>query len=114
MHRRIVTIAMAVLFSAAVSTRMHAAPAPFFHRHHDAAKPTSSKVVRFNIRNATSGDLVLKAGDQQYTIAPGKSSEMKLPDGTDVVAVNGTPHEAAGTVVTKVSSVLQNNTLVIN
>jgi hypothetical protein len=111
MYRRIIATAMAtVLFSATGS--LHAAPFGKFH-HTATDKQTAGKVIHFSIRNASASPLVLKAGDQQYTIEAGKSLSMKLQEGVDVVAVNGTAKEAAGTVVTKVSSVLQNNTLVV-
>ena len=104
---------MATVFSLSAAGSLHAAPLGVFH-HTATVKATTGKLIQFNIRNDSGVPLVLKAADQQYTIQAGKSLTMKLQEGTEVVAVNGTPKAAPGTVVTKVSSVLQNNTLAIS
>ena len=112
MHRRFIAFAMATLFSVSAAGTLHAAPiAPF---HGAATKPASSKLIQFSIRNDSKTPLVLQAGDGQYTIAAGKRLNLKLREGTDVVTVNGTSNQAPGTVITRVSSSLQNNTLAVS
>lgn len=113
MHRRIFAIAMATVLFLPAAGSLHAAPLGVFH-HTAADKGTTGKLIRFSIRNDSGAPVVLKAGDQQYTIEAGKSLSMKLQEGTEVVAVNGTAKAAPGTVITKVSSILQNNTLAIS
>ncbi len=103
---------MATLVSVSAAGSLHAAPLAMFH-HTGSDKTTATKLIHFNIRNGSSTTIVLKAGDQQYTIEPGKSLAMKAEDGVDVVAVSGSS-TAPGAVVTKVSAVLQGNTLVIS
>ena len=113
MQRRIVATAMATLLSLSAAGSLHAAPFGVFHHTTATEKPGTGKVIRFSIRNDSSSTLTLKAGDQQYTIAAGKSLSMNAQEGTEVVNVSGSSKEAPGTVITKVSTVLQGNTLVI-
>ena len=114
MHRRVVTIAMATLFSLSAAGNSFAAPPAPFHHHTSSDKPSTGKMVRFNIRNDSGSPVVLKSGDQQYTIEAGKSLAMQLRDGAEVIAVSGTAKDVPGTVITTVSSVLKGNTLVIS
>lgn len=113
MQRRIVAVAMATLLSLSAAGNLHAAPFGAFHHTAASNKPSSGKMIGFSIRNESTTTLVLKAGDQQYSIEAGKSLSLKAQEGTEVVDVSGSAKEAPGTVVTKVSSVLQGNTLVI-
>lgn len=111
MHRRIVAIAMATVLSFSAAASVQAAP--FFH-HSASDKGSAGKMISFSIRNDSKQELVLKTGDQQVTIEPGKTAAMKLAEGTDVVTVTDTSTKAAGSVVTKVSKQLQGNTLAIS
>ncbi len=79
-----------------------------------ADKPVKAKKVSFQIRNSCDTPLMISSGDQQYTIQPGRSILLKLDEGTKVTAVNSTAHLAAGTVLTTVSSDLQNTVLAIS
>jgi hypothetical protein len=112
MRRRIAVFAMATLISLSAAGRLHAAPLALFH-HSGSDKSAAGKLIHFNIRNGSSTTIVLKAGDQQYTIEPGKSLAMQAQDGVEVIAVSGSSN-APGAVVTKVSPVLQGNTLVLS
>lgn len=102
----------AVLFFAAVESS-HAAPLGFFH-HTAADQQAKAKMISFNVRNDSKETLVLKVGEQQYTIEPGKTTAFKLAEGPDMMAVSATPHLAAGAVITKVGKQLSGNTLVIS
>ena len=112
MHRRIVAATMASVLSLSAAGSLHAAPLGIFHTAGD--KQAKSKSVNFTVRNDSKETLVLKAGEQQYTIEPGKSAAMKLEEGLDVVNVNGSSHQAPGSVLTKVTRDLQGNTLAIS
>jgi PDZ domain-containing secreted protein len=66
------------------------------------------------VRNDAKSTLVLKAGEQQYSIEPGKTAQMKLAEGAELINVNGTEKQAAGSVLTTVSKQLQGNTLAVS
>ena len=112
MNRRILTSAMAVslsLFTAGSALAL--APSPF--GHHDNAAPAKVKLITFSIRNDSKAELTIKAGDQQMTIAPGKTEVLKLQKGAQITTVNDTTHLKAGDVVTTVTDYLQGNTLAV-
>lgn len=113
MHRRIVAAAMAGVLSLSLAGNLHAAPLGVFHRS-ATGQPATGKMIKFSVRNESGGPLVLKAGDQQYTLENGKSVALKLQAGMQIVNVSGTPRQAAGTIVTTVTDNLNNNTLVIS
>ena len=104
---------MASVLSLSAAGSLHAAPLGMF-RHTAADNATKAKLVSFNVRNDTKQSLVLQAGGQQITIEPGKSTALRLGEGSDVVNVSGTTHSAAGSVLTKVTKDLQGNTLAIS
>ncbi len=75
-----------------------------------AAKP---KTVSFEVRNDSADSVTIQAGDQQYILAPGKESKVKMAQGTQLKAVNATGTHQAGDVLVTVDSSLGGNTLVI-
>ena len=83
-------------------------------RDNSAATTAKVKLVKFNIRNDSKAALVLKAGDQQMTIAPGQTAAVKLQQGLQVMTVSDTGHLPAGSVLTTVSDSLQGNTLAVS
>ncbi len=112
MHRRLLAAAMASALSVSVAGSAFAAPPSLFGHASDSAK--AGKMISFNVRNSSGATLVLKAGDQQITIEPGKTSALKLAEGVQVTTVNSTATQAAGAVLTTVSRQLAGNTLVIS
>lgn len=112
MKRRILTAAMATCLSVLTVQPIWAAPVgawPFANE-----KAPKTKTISFHIRNDSKSALTLSTGDQQYTVQPGRVIDLKLHEGTQVTAVNGTGHVAAGAIVTTVTSDLQGNTLAIS
>ncbi len=77
-------------------------------------KPVKVKTVSFTLRNDAGTPLTVAAGDQQFTVQPGKSLVLKLQEGITITTVNATAHAAAGGILTTVSSTLQGNTLAIS
>lgn len=69
-------------------------------------------MIKFSVRNDSAAEVRIKAADNEFTIAPGKTADMKLPNGTQLIAMQGTSHEA-GSVLATVSSALKGNTLVV-
>lgn len=104
---------MASVLSLSAAGSLHAASFGVF-RHASSEKQVKAKMISFNVRNDCKETLVLKAGDQQYNIEPGKSAALKLEEGSEVLAVSGTAHVAAGSVLTKVSKELNGNTLAVS
>ncbi len=113
MNRRLVAAATAMFFSVFVAQPVAAVASPF-SKHTDTTRTAKVKTVSFHLRNDSSSPLMIQAGDQQMTIAPGQSAALKLAEGTQVTTTNGTSHIAAGGVVTTVTSVLQGSTLAVS
>ena len=83
MYRRIVTAAMASVLSWSATGSLHAAPMLFHHA--GSASASTGKMVSFNVRNDAKTTLVVKAGDQQFTIEPGKTQSLKLQEGAQLI-----------------------------
>ena len=113
MDRKIVALAMAMSLSPLAAQTLWAAPVAASSKK-SADKPVKVKTVSFSLRNDSAASVTVQAGDQQFTVEPGKTAAMKLAVGVQVIAVNGTTHIAAGSVVTQVNSTLQGNTLAIS
>ena len=113
MNRRIVAAAMATALSLSLSSTLHAARVSPFH-HSASDKSSVGKMISFNVRNDTKSTLILKSGEQQFTIEAGKTATLKAAEGADLVNVNGSEKQAAGSVITKVSKQLQGNTLAVS
>ena len=114
MHRRIVATAMASVLSLSAAGSLHAAAPKLFPHLTASDKSATGKMISFSVRNDTKTTLVLKAGEQQYTIEPGKTAGLKVAEGADLVNVSGTEKQAAGSVLTKVAKQLQGNTLAVS
>ena len=112
MHRRIVSAAMATVLSLSAVGSLHAAPLEVFS--HTSDKAAVVKKISFNVRNDSGTTLVLQTGSQQVSIEPGKTTTLKLEEGSEVITVNGDSHRAAGSLLTKVSKELQGNTLAVS
>ncbi len=131
MNRRIVTAAMALSLSVLASqafaqtgaqtgAQTFASPAT----GPNATNPTTvsttpvstvkTKHISFHLRNDSGAAVTIQAGDQQMTVAPGKSISLKLAEGTKVTTTTGTSHVAAGGILATVDSNLSGNTLVIS
>jgi hypothetical protein len=71
------------------------------------------KLVKFTLRNDTAAPLKLKAGDNEMTLMPGKTLDLKLASGQQIVAVEASASYAAGAVITTVSDQLDGSTLAL-
>ncbi len=111
MNRRIVATTLLVAASLLSATSAFASTTSF-HAPVNAFFGAKSDLVKFTVRNDSATEVKLKAGDSETTIAPGKSADMKLPNGTQVIALAGTSHDA-GSVLATVSNALKGNTLVV-
>ncbi len=119
MNRRIVTAAMAlsmsVFASQAFAQAFASAPATGPNTSTTTAVPAvKGKQISFHLRNDSAAAVTIQAGDQQMTVAPGKSINLKLAAGTVVTTTSGTTHVAAGGTLATVDSNLSGNTLVIS
>lgn len=111
MKQRILTTTM--VFSLSLFTAQSMMALPFHHMAASGVGAVKVKMISFHVRNDSGASMTIKAGDQQVTISPGKTIDLKLQDAEQVTAVNATHYFAAGQVVTTVSQVLQGNTLVL-
>lgn len=114
MHRRIVALAMASVLSLSAAGSLHAAPMNLFHHTGSEKNASGARMVSFTVRNDSKATLVLKAGDQQISIEPGKTTSVKIAEGSEIVNVSGTEKQPAGSVLTKVDRALQGNTLAVS
>lgn len=113
MNRRIVTATLALSLSMFATQPLFAAPAAA-PGDNAATKNVKGKTVNFHLRNDSAADFTVQAGDQQITLKPGQSIEMKLQSGTQLTAVSSTAKTAAGSALFTVSDVLKGNTLAIS
>ena len=103
---------MATVLSLSAAGSLHAAPLGVFG--HTSEKSAAVKKISFSVRNDSGTTLVLQTGDQQVSIAPGKTTTLKLEEGAEVLTVNGDSHRTAGSLLTKVTKELQGNTLAVS
>ena len=113
MNRRILTAAMAMSLSLCAAQTVCAAPL-FALSPTASDKPVKVKTISFNLRNDSGMILTVQIGTQQITVQPGKSTALKLPEGTQITSVTATAHVAAGSVLTTVNSNLNGNTLAVS
>ncbi len=118
MNRRLLTAAMALSMSIFASEALAQAFAPAPATGPNTTTTTTSvphgKQISFHLRNDSTSPMTIQAGDQQITVAPGKSITLKLATGTPITTVNGTAHIAPGGILATVDSNLSGNTLVIS
>ena len=111
MNRRLVVSAMALAVSMLGTQAVYAAPAHVGSPLH-AFVGAKVKLVKFSVRNDSGAPMKLKAGENEVAIEAGKTADMKLAEGTQIVTVEASNHEA-GSVIATVSSSLAGNTLVL-
>ena len=119
MNRRILTatmaLSMSVFASQALAQAFASAPATGPNATNSTtAQAPKGKQISFHMRNDSTSPVTVQAGDQQITIAPGKSVALKVAQGTQVTTPSGTLHVAAGGILATVDSNLSGNTLVIS
>ena len=112
MTRRILTAAMAVALSV-VAPRVVVAQPTSGATSSQTAKPAKAKLIKFQLRNDSGAPLTVQAGDVQQTVNAGQTVSFKVQEGLQMIAVSGTPHVAAGGVLTTVTSELDGNTLAV-
>ena len=72
------------------------------------------KLVKFNLHNATSTPIQVKAGDTEMTLAPGQNVPFKLPVGAKVVVQVATADFPQGAVLATATSELSDTTIQLN
>lgn len=112
MKRLSVVTAMVLGVSILSSEAMYAAPVAIYSPMH--AMYSTGKLVKFNVHNATTAPIKVKAGDADVTLPPGKDVPLKLPVGSKVVVQEASTHYSEGSVLTVVSDDLSEATLILN
>lgn len=111
MTRRLVASTLLVAASLLSAQSIYASPVSV-HAPVNAFFGAKSNAIKFTVRNDSASEVKLKAADSEITLAPGKSADMKVPSGTQLIALAGTSHEP-GSVIATVSDALKGNTLVV-
>ncbi len=110
-HRNILTAVLGV-------AALLATPAIFASPLHFTAPVhaifSHEKMVSFNVRNSSNEAVELQAGDKIQTVAPGKTVNLKLPEGTRVTANKTSGSYTEGAVIAEVQSPLSGNTVVLH
>ena len=116
MNHRIVTSTLALALTFGITSASNAAVLSGPGSPTTTATNTHTKVklVSFNMRNDSASALVIQVGERQMTIEPGKTSALKVQEGTQIVAVNATGHISAGAVLATVNKDLSGNTIAVN
>ncbi len=112
MNVRSIVTTLALTAAVCLPGAVYAAPTANLHApmHAYFGKPHK---VSLSLRNDGQQPLTLKAGDQELTIAPGKTAAVKLLEGDKVIAETASPDHALGAVVIVASSSLADATIVI-
>ncbi len=112
------TVAASLMSAATLAVMLTpmAAHASIFSHKKDAGTGVSAKVqtVHFSMRNQSGDDIDLKVGDNTMSVAKGKTISLNLPVGTRIVTTAASSKREAGALVCEVSTVLANNTVVLN
>ncbi len=111
MNRRLIATAMAVAVSVLGTQAAYALP----HLEDTpirAAVGAKVKQIKFSVRNDSSATVRFKAGDQEISLAPGKTTEIKVANGAQVISLEAQNREP-GSVIATVSDALSGNTLVL-
>jgi Na+-transporting NADH:ubiquinone oxidoreductase subunit NqrF len=107
-HSVVTTLAMAA--SICVPTTVFAAPAASVH---SPVHAFFGKVhmVTVNLRNDTSANITVKAGDKELTLLPGKPQSVKLAAGDKIVATAQCAGHSEGEVLSTVDPMMDQGTL---
>lgn len=113
MIRRVMgsTMVLAALLMAGES--MYAAPTIALHAPVLAKMGRDKQMVKFHLRNDSKEPIVVKAGNQQMTLDPGKPVDVTLKIGEQITVAKATAHFAEGTVVTTVNPDLKDSTIAL-
>jgi len=71
------------------------------------------EMVTFHLRNDSKDSLVVKAGNQQLTLEPGKPVDVTLKVGDTVTVTKGTHNFPEGTVVATATQDLKDSTIAL-
>lgn len=112
MYRRFVLSATVVAASLIGTQAVYAAPITSNDAPVHAFIAAQGKLVKFNVRNDSKSPMRLKAGESEIAIEPGKTANLKLTEGTQLVVVEASNREP-GAVVATISSDFSGSTLAL-
>ena len=106
---------LAVVSMVAVSAlSAPALQASIFHPVHAMFAKSKAQTVQFSLRNDSTSDIQLRAGDDSMTVAAGKKLSVKLAAGTRIVTGSDTATRKAGELIVEVSPSLSGATISIH
>ncbi len=107
-RRSLIAVSM-VAVSVLSAPALHAS---IFHPIH--AMFAKAQTVQLSLRNDSTADIQLRAGDDAMTLVAGKTMTVKLPTGTRIVTAADTASRKAGDLVVEVSPALNGATIAIH
>lgn len=101
-------LAVACLFA---SQAVYASPVPFAGSVH--AMFSKTKMVKFELHNASPSSLDLRAGEKVMTVKVGETITIDLPVGTRIVTNTASNAHPAGTLVLQVAAGFDGTTVTL-
>jgi hypothetical protein len=114
MKNRAVLSTMAAVALLSVAPSLLASPVVGLRVPVQAKIGSTTKMIKFSVRNDSTVTLKFKAGDQEYTLEPGKTVALKLPEGVSVIEEDATPKYAAGAVLVVAQNNIKDATVVLH
>lgn len=113
MIRRVMGSTMVLAAVLMASGSVYAAPTTALHMPVFAKMGKTKQMVSFHLRNDSKQPLIVKAGNQQMTLEPGKPVDVTLKVGETVTVAKSTPRFPEGMVLTTVSNELKDTTIAL-
>jgi hypothetical protein len=111
MIRRSLLVAPLALSCLLASQAIYAAPLSVFNPVH--AMFGRSKMVKFDLHNASDSPMDLKAGDKVVTVKAGETITLELPPGTRILTNTASNAHPAGTLMLEVSPGFSGTTITL-
>jgi len=112
MLRRSIFVTPLVVACLFASQAVYASPVTFAGSVH--AMFSKTKMVKFDLRNASSSSLDLRAGDKVMTVKVGETVTIDLPVGTRIVTNTASNAHPAGTLILQVAAGFDGTTITLH
>lgn len=112
MLRRAIFVAPLAIASLFVSQAVYASPILFADSVH--AMFSKTKMVKFELHNASPSSLDLRAGEKVMTVKVGETITIDLPVGTRIVTNTASNAHPAGTLVLQVAAGFDGTTITLH
>ncbi len=113
MIRRVMGTTMVLAAVLMAGETVYAAPMTALRSPVHAKFGRDKQMVSFHLRNDSKDPLIVKAGNQQMTLEPGKPVDVTLKVGETITVAKATPRFPEGTVLTTVNPDLKDSTIAL-